>query len=123
MKTLPVLLLLAACALPLAAQTTDNLPTDPGAAEKSGIDTTTVSSLALDVYPNPSPGQVDVQVDIPRRDSGHLELLNGAGKTLRSWKVKEPALLHIPLTGLAAGRYWFRLGTDAAVVTKLLVVQ
>ena len=123
MKTLSVLFLLAVCALPLAAQTPDTPPSVQEDGTTMIIDTTIISRLTLEVYPNPSPAQVDVQVDLPVSTSGHLELLNGAGKTLRSWKVKERTLLHVPVIGLTARRYWLRLGTDAAVVTKPLVVQ
>ncbi len=79
--------------------------------------------LTLDVYPNPTSGQVDVQANIPDGGKGYVELLNMVGQVLSSWNIHESTLLHVPLTGLPSGQYWLRLGTDAHVEIKPLVVQ
>jgi hypothetical protein len=84
---------------------------------------TTPSPLTLNVYPNPASGQVDVHAELPAGSNGHVELLNTVGQVLSSWHVHESTLLHVPLTALASGQYWLRLGTDAHVTIEPLIVR
>ncbi|MCB2203874.1 DNRLRE domain-containing protein [bacterium] len=79
--------------------------------------------LKLDVYPNPSSTQVEIKAELPEGSRGYVELLNSVGQVLLSWDVEGSTLLHLPLTGYASGQYWLRLGTDAQVEIKSLVVQ
>ena len=81
------------------------------------------SPLKLDVYPNPGSVQVDVYAEIPEGGTGHVELLNIVGQVLTSYTIHESTLLHVQLTGIPAGQYWLRLGTQSAVEIKTLIVQ
>ncbi len=83
----------------------------------------TPASMDLEIFPNPASGQVDIHAKLPAGNAGYVDLLNELGHVLRSWDVSGQQQLHLSLTGFASGHYWLRIGNDAGVAVKQLIVR
>lgn len=85
------------------------------------------AGITLNVYPNPSRGQVTVQLNQKAGAAYQLRLNNIIGQELRTIALKPEltaAGLPIDLSSLRAGMYFYSLLVDGKVVTtKRLVLQ
>ena len=85
------------------------------------------AGIALNVYPNPSRGQVTVQLNQKAGAAYQLRLNNIIGQEIRTIALKPEltaAGLPIDLSALRAGMYFYSLLVDGKVVTtKRLVLQ
>ena len=85
------------------------------------------AGIALSVYPNPSRGQVMLQLNQKPGTDYKLRLSNVIGQEIRTIALKPeltPAGLPLDLSDLHAGMYFYSLLVDGKVVTtKRLVLQ
>ena len=111
--------------LPLASALGATAPvaqeTPPPAAEQR------VATAGLTVYPNPSRGQITVQLSQRASGDYKLRLSNIIGQEVRTIALKPElsgAGLQVDLSDLRTGMYFYSLVVDGKVVsTKRLVLQ
>lgn len=85
----------------------------------TGINTPSVSSNALHIYPNPSYGEVTI--DIPANTDGQMEVIDMAGRTVQTIAVTSQSVI---VRNLPAGSYFIKLNSGTDVYhDKLTVLQ
>ncbi len=86
-----------------------------------------LTGLALSIFPNPSRGQVTVQLNQKPGADYKLRLSNIIGQEVRAIALKPeltPEGLPVDLSDLHAGMYFYSLLVDGKVIsTKRLVLQ
>ncbi|GAB3297789.1 hypothetical protein GCM10027511_12790 [Hymenobacter humi] len=96
-------------------------PPAPAAAEQRA------ATVGLTVYPNPSRGQITVQLSQRAAGDYKLRLSNIIGQEVRTIALKpesSSAGLQVDLSDLRTGMYFYSLVVDGKVVsTKRLVLQ
>ncbi|SFQ37505.1 T9SS type A sorting domain-containing protein [Hymenobacter arizonensis] len=124
-QCLVFLLLPLAVALAAPANATQGTPA-PAAAPTTTPDTR-ASITFLNVYPNPSRGQITVQLTQRTTGDYKFRLSNIIGQELRTIALKPElasAGLPVDLSDFRAGMYFYSLLVDGKVVTtKRLVLQ
>lgn len=82
---------------------------------------------SLSVYPNPTRGMIEIQLDQAKNESYKITLSNTIGQVVRTIKVPEQALnpkIKLDLSTYPAGIYFYSLlVNDKMVETKRLILQ
>ncbi|WP_426058661.1 T9SS type A sorting domain-containing protein [Hymenobacter sp. B1770] len=113
--------------LPLAVAFATPAAATQGTTPTAATPDTRASLTVLNVYPNPSRGQITVQLNQKATGDYKLRLSNIIGQELRTIALKPEltsAGLPVDLSDFRAGMYFYSLLVDGKVVTtKRLVLQ
>jgi hypothetical protein len=91
----------------------------------SGVNSLEVQS-GLSVYPNPSNGDLTLELGLVKDDHSRMEVLNSLGQIIRTEEhdlVKGNNKLDLDLSSLAKGVYFIRVKTSTDVVTRRVVLE
>jgi hypothetical protein len=83
-----------------------------------------VQEIFAEIFPNPAHDKARLAVSCPIPTDLYLNLVDGTGKTLRSWKVEKATEQNIPIDvqNLSAGVYQVRIFTEGQQLNRKLVV-
>ena len=83
-------------------------------------------SQAIQVFPNPSNGQVNVRIDLGQVETQlNFNLLNTLGQSLKQWRVGsiQNDNISLDLTDVPAGAYWLQINDGATQISKRIIIQ
>ncbi|NJL14647.1 MAG: T9SS type A sorting domain-containing protein [Microscillaceae bacterium] len=74
------------------------------------------------LYPNPSDGTVQINLNLPFVAQAEYKLLDASGKSLKAW-VQSTAPSRMDFQFLPAGTYFLQVKTEGRLATKRLVIE
>lgn len=80
-----------------------------------------VDSINIDIYPNPTSGVI--QVDLNENTSGKIELYSFEGKLVFSKELNQDNQVTIDLSGFSKGVYLAKVNTNNKVVVKKIIKE
>jgi subtilisin family serine protease len=89
----------------------------------TGIEDETAYPSALLIYPNPSEGDITIDLEIPAGRGGTITVYNAIGKLVRTFEVKESGSIRMDRKDLGPGLYFFTLSSNGHMLrTEKLVI-
>lgn len=81
-------------------------------------------SASLELYPNPSSGQVELEYYYPGRDKPHWQIFDGMGRIVKEGVLEKNSDIYtLNINELSGGLYWVKLYGAAGATIKKLVKQ
>jgi hypothetical protein len=78
---------------------------------------------AFKIYPNPTAGDVFIEIDEPINKPAKIEIYNSAGSIVRIISIANSELLKIDLSQMSNGLYYLRMQTDSRLYSGKIVIK